>query len=136
MEPANTATADLVAFLNSPTRVIQVRLAKNTFEFELDALALEDFVECDFPGYAAKVSPEFLPDTPESEAHGNAVTEMLTWVADGITNAQTITAVYVVCIEGAVTKMLEAYILDQPQTISADGHAYSKRVRVESVNVE
>jgi len=135
MEPANTATEELLVWLNGPDREISVRLAKNQFAAPLETLTLADFVECDFPGYAPFVKPVFHAAAVQGDFHANTETEMLQWVAGSITQPQEITAVYVVGLEAGVTALIDCYILDTPQVMFAEGHMYQKRVRIEGINV-
>lgn len=80
--------------LNSTSRHLHVRLAKNTLAAEVETLVLADFVQCDFAGYSEIVDPVFSPIALSDEGLAEGVAGPLVWTGGAGVVAQPITALY------------------------------------------
>lgn len=74
---------------------VQIALATNVPAGSQADWVTTDFDECDFPGYAAIVNPDFLSADLDGSNRGRVVSPTLTWTAGTIVTPQTIRAIYV-----------------------------------------
>lgn len=120
--------------LTDPANKIVMHLAKNVFPFDVDTVALGDFEECDFIGYAPVRLVEWTIKEETDDKLGEAVSEFAEFVAGEDVIPQIITAVYVTFQVGlGEIKLLWPLWLDIPLKMSAEGNMYRKRARITSV---
>lgn len=104
-----TASEELLALLNDPTKQIVAHLGQNSILDDLPTLLLADIVECNFPGYAPISDLEWLADPESVEDCARADTQTLEFVAGNIVTPQLATFVYLTQQEGSDPPKLMRY---------------------------
>ena len=135
MDPELTGESlELWEFVNNPAAKIVMHLAQNVIPGEVDTVALGDFTECNFPGYAPIRLTEWDALETANDNLGDVASSYVEFIAEAIETPQLITAVYVTIQDGTgPIYLMWVYYLDQPLLVGEAGHMYRKRCRITSL---
>lgn len=119
--------------LNNPAVSIVAHLAKSPIDPELDSIALEDLVECNFVGYAPIPITDWNVFEGEAPDLGEALSPMLEWVAGEDVATQPVTLVYITMqTPGNPIVMLDSQIVTPHFQMDAEGRTFARQYRLYS----
>lgn len=117
--------------LNSDTRHLKVKLAKNPLPPILETLTLADLTECDFVGYGAIVDPVFSSPVINDAGHAEAICGPLAFVAGAGVVPQNVYAMFITIHDGILPEgLVWVERLPMPVTMDTPGQAIIKKIRM------
>lgn len=128
---------NLSNFLTDPTVTIVAHLAKSTIANDGTPVTLGSLTECDFPGYAPIVNPNFNVFQHTDPLQGEAVSDPLRFTAAGLTVPQIANALYLTIQKGTdPMKFWQIFPLLNPWDFDIDGRSYAYAARLRSIDTD
>lgn len=119
----DTISDRLATYLNDAANPVKVRLFKNVLAANLEAVAVADLTECDFPGYEPIVANDFEPVDGPAEDVGECLPSERSFVAaDTIATPQVVHGVFVTRHPaGNPVELYAVKVFDPPIVVVAPG---------------
>ncbi len=131
--PTPTPGEALIAELTDPGSLIVAHLAKAVSADPDDTVALTNFTECDFPGYAAVTITDYEDVDPGNPDVAQIVSAQLHFEAsDAITDPQQAVAVYYTQPDGSGhTRLVDVGFFESDFAFVNPGDALERQLRVQ-----
>lgn len=124
--------AALFEILEDPANVIVAHLAKNPIAVGGSDVGMADLMEADFPGYEAITIDYWDAIDSGDDSIGQAIYEAF-WEADGITEPQSVFAVYLTYQHASDAPFLWwTIVLPSPVTFEHDGDEFPFTIKLTS----